>query len=117
MVADGLVPLALVTLGAQLAQNARWPRWRVVTPLLVAKLLILPALMAGVVFGFGLWPWPGAMLITAAAAPTAINTLLLTLEQKGDAELAADCVFWTTLFSALTVTLVLALVKALGGGP
>jgi predicted permease len=106
-----------VTLGAQLAQNARWPRWRVIVPLLLAKLLILPALMAGVVAIFGLWPWPGAMLIVASAAPTAVNTLLLTIEQKGDAELAADCVFWTTLLSAVSVTLVLAIVTALGGGP
>jgi predicted permease len=57
------------------------------------------------------------MLIVASSAPTAVNTLLLTLEQGGDAELAADCVFWTTLLSAVTVTLVLAAVKYLGGVP
>ena len=117
LIADGLVPLALVTLGAQLAQQARWPRWRVIVPLLFLKLLVMPAVMAGIVWALGLWPWPGAMLIVAAAAPTAVNTLLLTIEQKGDAELAADCVFWTTLLSAVTVTLVLAVVKVLGGGP
>ncbi len=117
LIADGLVPLALVTLGAQLAQQARWPRWRIIVPLLFLKLLIMPVIMAGIVWALGLWPWPGAMLIVAAAAPTAVNTLLLTIEQKGDAELAADCVFWTTLLSAVTVTLVLAVVKVLGGGP
>lgn len=117
LIADGLVPVALVTLGAQLAQQARWPRWRVIVPVLTLKLLVLPAIMAGVVWALKLWPWPGAMLIVASAGPTAVNTLLLTLEQGGDAELAADCVFWTTLLSALTVTLVLALVKVLGGGP
>lgn len=117
LIADGLVPLALVTLGAQLAQQARWPRWRVIVPLLALKLLAMPLVMAGVVWALGLWPWPGALLIVASAAPTAVNTFLMTLEQGGDAELAADCVFWTTLVSAVTVTLVLAVVQLGGGAP
>ena len=117
LLADGLVPLALLTLGVQLTQQARWPRWRAVIPVLVLKLLVLPAVMAVIVWLFGLWPWPGAMLIVAAAGPTAVNTMLLTIEHKGDVELSADCVFWTTLLSAVTVTLILALVKAYGGGP
>lgn len=117
LIADGLVPIALVTLGAQLAQQARWPRWRVVLPVVALKLLALPVITAGVVLLFGLWPWPGAMLIVASAGPTAVNTLLLAIEQNSDPELAADCVFWTTLLSALTVTLVLAVVMGLGGRP
>jgi hypothetical protein len=117
LLAEGLVPLALVTLGAQLAQQARWPRWRHVVPVLCLKLLILPMVTAGVVVLFGLWPWPGAALILAASAPTAVNTLLLALDQNGDVELAADCVFWTTLFSAITVTLTLTILTALGGKP
>jgi predicted permease len=50
------------------------------------------------------WPWPAELLILTASVPTAVNTLLLTLELGGDAELAADCVFWTTVFSAFTIT-------------
>jgi predicted permease len=116
-VANGLVPLALVTLGAQLASQARWPRWRVVLPVAALKLIVLPLVTALVVCLMHLWPWPGAMLVVASAGPTAVNTLLLTIEQKGDVELAADCVFWTTLLSAVTVTLALAVVTALGGHP
>lgn len=117
LLADGLVPLALVTLGAQLAQQARWPRWRYVLPVLFLKLILLPVVTAGVVLWFGLWPWPGAALILAAAAPTAVNTLLLALDQKGDVELAAECVFWATLLSAVTVTVTLTILTALGGKP
>lgn len=115
LVADGLVPIALLTLGAQLAQQKSRPRWRIVLPVVALKLLVMPVITAGVVFACGLWPWPGAMLIVAAAGPTAVNTLLLAIEQNSDPELAADCVFWTTLLSAVTVTLVLAAVTALGG--
>ena len=116
-IADGLIPLALVTLGVQLAQQAHWPRWRAVAPVLVLKLLVMPCIASVVVWALHLWPWPGALLIVAAAGPTAVNTLLLTIEQNGDVALAADCVFWTTLGASVSVTLILTLVVALGGGP
>jgi predicted permease len=114
-VAVGVVPLALVTLGAQLARRGRLPNPRMVVPVLGIKLLLLPAVTAGYVWATGLWPWPGAQLVIASAAPTAVNTLLITLEVKGDAEQAADCVFWTTLVSAATATIVIVWVLASTG--
>ena len=116
-IAQGMVPVALITLGAQLASRARWPRWRLIAPVLLVKLAILPAVTGLAVWALGLWPWPGAMLVLASAAPTAVNTLLLTVELEGDADTAADCVFWTSLASAATVTIVLAVIAALGGAP
>jgi predicted permease len=108
----GLVPVALVTLGAQLAVRPRWPRWKPVALVLFLRLILGPAQMAALLWGFhrigrralDLWPWPAELLILTAAVPTAVNTLLLTLELDGDATLAADCVFWTTVFSCLTIT-------------
>jgi malate permease and related proteins len=116
-IASGMVPIALVTLGAQLASRGRWPRWRLIAPVMAAKLAVLPAATGLTVWLLGLWPLPGAVLVLASAAPTAVNTLLLTLELEGDADTAADCVFWTSLASAATVTAVLAIITALGGGP
>lgn len=114
LVGSGCVPVMLLILGMQLASDARWPRWRVVGVASLVKLLILPGVTAVTVWGLGLWPWPGAQLIIAAAGPTAVNTLLLSLELKGDARTAADVVFWTTLLSAATVTVVIAVVVAAG---
>lgn len=115
-IALGVVPIALITLGAQLARRGRWPNLRIVGPVMALKLAAFPAVTAATVWTLGLWPWPGAQLVIASAAPTAVNTLLITLEVDGDAEQAADCVFWTTLCSAVTVTLVIAAVVALGSG-
>lgn len=115
--ASGLVPLALVTLGAQMAMRVGPPQWRFVAPVMLLKLLGLPAAMSLVVWLFGLWPWPGAMLIVAAAAPSAVNTIILSIELDGDTEIAAECIVWTTLASTVTVTLILAVVKGLGGFP
>ena len=111
LAAQATVPIMLITLGAQLAQNARWPRWKIVGPVMLVKLLALPALTALVAYWCGMWPWPGAQLVIAASAPAAVNVLILTLEMEGDADMAADCVFWTTIASAVTVTAVLALVS------
>ncbi|MGB6043182.1 MAG: AEC family transporter [Pirellulales bacterium] len=108
--AAATVPIMLLTLGAQLAHDAHLPNWRLVSPVLILKLLVLPALTAVFVWRLGLWPWPGAQIIIASAAPTAVNTLVLSIELDGDARLAASCVFWTTLLSAITVTGILALV-------
>jgi hypothetical protein len=110
--AAGLVPLALLTLGMQLASNPRWPRWRPVSAVLVLRLLGAPLLMGAMLYAahrlgwhsVDLWRWPADLLILTAGTPTAVNTLLLTLELNGDVDLAADCVFWTTISSCITVT-------------
>lgn len=111
---NATVPIMLLTLGAQLAKSARWPRWQYVAPVLIIKLIVLPAVTAVYVVMIGVWPWPGAQLVISAAAPAAVNVLLLTLELDGDADLAADCVFWTTIFSAITATVALAIVAGFG---
>jgi predicted permease len=113
--AQGLIPLALVTLGAQLADNPRWPRWRPMSMVLFLRLVYGPVQMAVLLYGFhligweplDLWgddAWPAASLILTAGVPTAVNTLLLVLEVGGEAELAADSVFWTTVVSCVTIT-------------
>jgi predicted permease len=119
----GLVPVALVTLGAQLAVAPRWPRWKPVAMVIVLRLLFGPVQMAVLLYGLSriarpmdwrgldLWKWPAELLILTAAVPTAVNTLLITIEVDGDAELAADCVFWTTVFSCVTITAWLVVIR------
>jgi predicted permease len=120
--AQGLIPLALVTLGAQLADNPRRPRWRPLSMVLFLRLLYAPAQMAVLLYGFhllgwkplDLWGphrWPAASLILTAGVPTAINTLLLVLEVGGETELAADSVFWTTVASCVTITAWLVVIR------
>lgn len=117
---DGLVPVALITLGAQLASNARWPRWKDVSFAIFMRLMMGPVVMTVLLFSLhkalpgtwlDLWPWPAESLILTAGVPSAINTLLLVLELDGDAELTADCVFWTTITSAITLLGLLAVLR------
>ncbi len=111
-----VVPIGLITLGAQLATRARWPSWRLVSVVMLVKLILFPLVTGLGVWWLGLWPWPGKQIIIGCAAPTAINTLLLTIELEGDADTAADCVFWTTVASAVSVTLAMWVVDILAPG-
>ncbi|HEV7301502.1 MAG TPA: AEC family transporter [Tepidisphaeraceae bacterium] len=109
--AAGLVPIALITLGAQLASNPRWPRWKPVSLVLVLRLIAAPihtAILLWVLHRTG-WtpvqvtPDVARMLILTTATPAAVNVLLLTLELGGDTDLAAQCVFWSTVLSCFTI--------------
>lgn len=111
IMSNATIGVMLVTLGAQLMRNARWPNWKLVGPVVAVKMLVVPAATALFVCLFNMWPWPGAQLIISAASPAAVNVLILTIEMEGDADLAADCVFWTTVVSAVTVTGVIAVVQ------
>ncbi len=119
--AAGLVPVALVTLGAQLATSPRWPRWKPVGLVMLLRLVAAPLVMAGLCYAghallpgsqFDLWPATAAVLIVTAGVPTAVNTLLITMELGGDERLVGDCVFWTTLLSPLTLLPTIAIVQA-----
>ena len=108
-----IVPISLITLGAQLAHRAKMPNWRRVSPIVALKLLGMPAATGVTVWLLGLWPWPGVQIVIASSAPTAINTLLVTVELDGDTDLTADAVFATTVVCAVTVTIVIVAMKML----
>jgi predicted permease len=115
MLGVAVVPFMLIILGAQLVDSGRLPRWRRIGLALVVKLLLVPVVTGLVSWALGLWPWPGAQLVIAAAAPTAINIVLLSVELDGDAGTAADCVFWSTLLSGATLTATMAVVLQIAG--
>ena len=122
--AGGLIPVALILLGAQLAGRPRWPRWRAVSVVILLRLMIAPTLMLVMLWGMhrlwpgsmlDLWPWPAQLLVLTAGVPSAVNTLVLTMELEGDSDLQADCIFWTTLLSAITLSGWIVIVRLIGG--
>ena len=109
---DGLVAVALVTLGVQLSKTAA----RATLPRLGWALTL--RLIAGPLVGWGLallFGFEGEILLTmilSTSFPTAVNTALIAHEFKADTEYATGAVFWSTLFSMATVTALIVILKS-----
>jgi len=110
---QGLVPLALVTLGAQLA-SAKVPRPSSLVWLSSAmRLLGGPLLAWCMVSLLGIHGVAGQVIVICAGAPSAVNTVLLAIEFKGNPEFASQTVMLSTILSAITMPLVISFALAM----
>ena len=107
----GLIGFALVTLGVQMSQTKaapfRAPLWSAIS----IRLALGPLIAVALAWLFGFPPLVAASLILAAGAPTAVNTALLAHEFGGDVSFATSAVYYSTLFSLVTTTVNLALLR------
>jgi predicted permease len=102
---DGMLPVALLTLGAQLGQGGvtlKSPKALWIT--VAARLLLGPLLAYGLLFLLGVQGLLAKVLFVSSAFPTAVVTVLFGIEYNKEPVFTADVVFVTTLLSALTVT-------------
>jgi predicted permease len=106
-----LVGFALITLGVQLSQTKPAPFRAPLLAALTLRLLISPVIALGLCHLMGFYREASASLILAAGAPTAVNTAMLAHEFGGDASFATSSVYYTTLFSVVTTTLNLAILR------
>jgi malate permease and related proteins len=111
--ADGLVPIALVTLGAQMAtlESHRFSREMALT--LFLRLLLAPLIGFAIVWFMGIRGVLAQALVVSTSFPTAVNSALLAMEFNNEPEYAAAIVFYSTVFSMITVPLVIFVVKQL----
>ena len=115
--ANGLVAVALLTLGVQIAKTPSVRRVRTLAAAGFARLALAPVaafLLVRLFALFGLID-PASLLarvvVIAAAGPSAVNTVLLALEFRNEPDFAASSVFYSTLFSGLTVAVAIFLVR------
>jgi predicted permease len=109
---DGLVAVALVTLGVQLSKTAARATLPRLGWALGLRLLVGPLVGWGLALAFG---FQGEILLTmilSTAFPTAVNTALIAHEFKADTEYATGAVFWSTLCSMFTVTILIVILKS-----
>jgi len=107
----GLIGFALVTLGVQMSQTKpapfRAPLWSAIA----LRLVIAPLLAFPLAKALGFPQAAMASLVLAAAAPSAVNTALLAHEFGGDVSFSTSAVYYTTLFSMFTTTMLLWFLK------
>lgn len=106
-----LIGIALLTLGVQMSQTkpARFqaPLWSAI----LLRLIISPALAVLLTMAFGFSRDVSVALILATAAPTAVNTALLSHEFGGDVPFSTSAVYYTTLLSLITTPTIIYALK------
>ena len=106
LIGDATIPLALIVVGSILAQGAANKNFsfKTISALIFCRLILIPALAILFIKSFdGLPRMFTAIIVIQAAMPSASTTPILAKKFGGDADVAARGVFFTTLFSILTV--------------
>jgi malate permease and related proteins len=110
---SALVAVALFTLGVQLSKTPhRRPGGRILWALGL-RLIGGPLLAWLIAPLFGFQGEIRNIMIVSASFPTAVNTALLAHEFKADSEFATTAVFYSTIASMLSVTVLVALMRSL----
>ncbi|MFC1698788.1 AEC family transporter [Candidatus Omnitrophota bacterium] len=112
LIGAATIPLALIVVGSILAHREpdKAINARVMITLVVSRLIVLPALALLLINCCTDLPQLlRAIIILQAAMPAASTTPILTKRFGGDAHLAAQGVFFTTLVSIITVPLFISL--------
>lgn len=107
-------PLALIGLGGSFAFSSIKGNINKLAFIISLKLIIIPVIAIGLsayIFGFR-----GASivaLISIFASPTAVSSFTMAQSMGGDSDLAAQTVVFTSIFSILTVFIIVAVTKYL----
>lgn len=108
---DGLVPIALLTLGMQLSRTRLTHGIPSLSLVTVMRLMISPIIAALLVIPFGFTGTIAKVLIVVAGFPVAVNLYILAAEYNQDEELASQAIFISTLLSAITLSVLLAIYR------
>ncbi|WP_242301357.1 AEC family transporter [Bacillus cereus group sp. BfR-BA-01423] len=105
--ANGFVAIALILLGAQLFNIKLKFFHRVITWALIGRLLMGPLVALTMIYLLKIDGIVAQSLFIASSFPTSRNTATIAMEYQIEPELHAQIVLFSTLFSIVTVTVVI----------
>ncbi|MGR9592871.1 AEC family transporter [Bacillus thuringiensis] len=105
--ANSFVAIALILLGAQLSNIKLNFFHRVITWALIGRLLMGPLLALVMIYLLNIDGIVAQSLFIASSFPTSRNTSTIAMEYQIEPELHAQIVLFSTLFSIITVTVVI----------
>lgn len=108
------LPLALIAIGGSLSLAALRATSRPATAAVVAKLVVLPLLITLVAYMLGMTGVVLGCVFLMFASPTATASFVMVKSMGGDAKLASNIIVASTLFSAVTISAGLYIIRALG---
>ncbi|MDX8044477.1 AEC family transporter [Gracilibacillus sp. S3-1-1] len=103
-IADAMIALALITLGAQVARLKFSKKLSIVYASVTLRLIGGPVLAFVIIHIFQLDGIVAQTLLIAAAMPTSVNSAVIAEEYNSYPDLAAQTVLFSTIVSMLTVT-------------
>ncbi|GIP65510.1 transporter [Virgibacillus pantothenticus] len=106
-IADAMVAMALLTLGAQVAQLRLSAVLPTVYVSLALRLVLGPLVALGIIFLLQMDGLVAQALFIASAMPTAVNSSVIAQEYNNHPTFAAQIVLFSTVFSTITVTAVI----------
>jgi len=109
-IAQGLIPVMLLTLGLQLATTGSLQFLRSTGVVTIAKLIVAPIIGWAVAEAFGLTGDDRGVIILQAAMPPAVFCMVLALEHDLEADRTTNDVVVVTIASLLTLPVALTLV-------
>lgn len=100
----GLVPMALLTLGAQLSKTEFDFKNIDVNIAVFTRLILGPILALILIYIFGFYGVIAQTVLISYSVPTAVNTALIAFECDNNQSFASQEVMVSTIFSAITLT-------------
>lgn len=109
------MPLALVVLGGQFSFGAAGHLWKEIAISSVSRLIILPVICIVVAYAVGMRSATEmAVIISVCATPVAVSSSPMAIQMGQDGELAGQLIVWTTLFSAVSLFLIIFTCSSIG---
>lgn len=112
-IAEAMIALALFTLGAQVAQIKFTSTLSTLYYSLALRLVIGPFIAFIIIYIFQVEGIVAQALLIGSAMPTSVNSAVIAQEYDNHPDLAAQIVLFSTLVSAITVSLVIFMAKIL----
>jgi len=107
-VGDGSIPLMMVILGMQLATIRSLDfNWQVLISSVSVRMLVSPLIAWGFVELLGIGSLIGGILIIMSAMPSAASATMYAIEFDTEPELVSSATLVTTLFSFVSITVLL----------
>ena len=113
LIGECTIPLAMLVVGGNLASidfSKKRLDFSVLSRIVLAKLILLPALALIFIYAFKPAPLIGLLIIIEAAVPSATSLSIISRHYNGDAtDFVGEGIFWTHLISIFTLPLFLSL--------
>ena len=113
-VASTATPVALLVVGASFSGSEALKKWKPAVAATLVKLFLLPAIFLPIAAAFGFRNSEMVAILIMVGSPTTVSCYVMAKNMKADGVLTSNTVLLATLFSSVSITLWLFLLRSFG---